>query len=224
MKTLIVAAYNNKVDMTLEFLDTMYRFKGWGNVELVLVNGGCSTKIEHPFITKRIDLDTNIGFCNTLNAGLQYAIDSDADYIFFVGNDSFPIYSEWLGDLIDLHERTGAMMTCPANDNPGMHNYNHLYQESFEDYWTADFFPSIAWLMKREDVKKIGLLDEQYVRTGMYADNDYCIRVRNAGGRIIVSKKILLRHLLSGEGRLLGTGPTDMQVNNEYFIKKWQSK
>jgi GT2 family glycosyltransferase len=224
-KVTIVAAYNTKVEMTIDFLSNLQGYTQGVGIEeyMILVNGGCHTQIEHPFIDKRIDLKTNIGFCNTLNEGLK-AVPEDSDYVFFVGNDSFPISSDWLPKLIELQKQTDAWMVCPANDRPGMTVYNHLYTADKGEYWEANFFPSIAWLMPYDKFKEIGLLDEGYIRTGMYADNDYCDRIKEKNGLIVVSKNILLKHLLSAEGQVLGTGSVDMAINGDYYRNKWHSK
>jgi glycosyltransferase involved in cell wall biosynthesis len=229
-KVAIVSAYNNKIEMTRVFLDTMRQFwpkpaaDGDGSDEIqpwmILVNGGGPEAIEHPFISHRIDLAENRGFCPTLNAGLA-AVPADADYVFFVGNDSFPVDSDWLPRLIRLLEKSGAWMACPANDRPGMKAYRKLWKVKHRHYYEVDFFPSIAWLMRRERVQQIGLLDEGYIRTGMYADNDYCQRIRKAGGKIAVARWIMLRHLCSAEGKVLGTQPADMEVNCGYYESKW---
>jgi GT2 family glycosyltransferase len=224
MKVAIVTAYNNKVDMTIDFLDNLLNvIPGEVSCRVILVNGGNQIKIDHPVVWKRIDLETNIGFCNTLNYGLR-AVPEDSDYVFFVGNDSFPIKDNWLEDLIKLQNKTGAWMVCPANDNPGMNAYAHLYDKDFGEYYEVNFFPSIAWLMPKHNFDTIGLLDEGYIRTGMYADNDYCLRIKSYNGRIIVSKDILLKHLCSAEGKILGTQAADMNINHNYFLKKWWNK
>lgn len=226
MKVAVVSAYNNHVDLTREFLNTMECF--WPPAEkqitphLILVNGGCGTQVSHPFIAERIDLPRNDGFCATLNAGLR-AVPGDADFVFFVGNDSFPVDDAWLPRLISLQQSSGAWMVCPANDRPGMRAYRHLYRLDCGFFWEVDFFPSIAFLMPREHFATVGLLDERFQRTGMYADNDYCRRVRLAGGRIVVSKDIMLRHLLSREGKTLGTQGEDMNINRGIFEEKWGS-
>lgn len=224
MKVAIVSAYNNLPALGIEFLDAMLKHLPPPDyliqTKIIMVNGGCPVKIEHPAIWKRPDLDQNYGFCKVLNVGLK-EIPEDSDFVFFVGNDSFPVDNSWLPRLIDLQRTTGAWMVCPANDNPGMHHYRHFYRESFPEYWEVNFFPSIAWLMPYWRFKQVGLLDEDYPRTGMYADNDYCCRIKKAGGRIIVSKNILLRHLLSAEGKVLGTQSQDMEPCRNIFISKW---
>ncbi len=207
--------------MTKDFLDTMQKYAPLlGQTYMILVNGGGPEKIEHPFIDRRIDLETNEGFCKVLNAGLR-EIPVDTDHVFFVGNDSFPIDDEWLPALIKLQKETGAWMVCPANDKPGMEAYRSLLKVDKGHYWEVDFFPSIAWLMPYDYFLRIGYLDTRFIRTGMYADNDYCSRIKQAGGSIAVSKEILLLHLLSAEGRELGTQGEDMRICGQLYQEKW---
>jgi GT2 family glycosyltransferase len=222
MKVSIVAAYNNKLELTKEFLDNLQDKTKYfiGDTYMILVNGGNPIDIQHPFISKLIRLNTNEGFTKVLNHGLR-AVPEDSDYVFFVGNDSFPVDTDWLDSLILLQKETDAWMVCPANDNPGMHVYTHLYHTEREFYYEVDFFPSIAWLMPYDKFKLTGLLDEGYLGTGMYSDNDYCAMIKSLGGTIIVSKNILLKHLLSAEGREIGSQGRDMSQGLELYIKKW---
>jgi GT2 family glycosyltransferase len=225
MKVTIVCAYNTQVEMTKKFLDTMNittkPFRHHGNqVYMILVNGGCSTKIEHPFINERIDLDENNGFAITVNSGLN-RVPSDSNYIFYVGNDSFALTTTWLEELIELQKKTGAGIVCPANDRPGMEAYRHKYTSEQGDYWTVEMFPSIAYLITKECFDTVGLWDPLFGGAGMYGDDDYCMRTRNAGYSIVVSKNIMLQHLLSQEIKTMNVGE-NMQVNGQKFREKWQ--
>lgn len=228
MKVSIVAAYNTQIDMTNEFLDRME----WSvedeliDIEMILVHGYVAEEpdIKHDFIDKFIRVK-NETFCKTLNKGLE-AVSEDSDYIFFVGNDSFPVEKGWLSKLIKLHIETDAKIVCPANDKPGMAAYKHLYKGESDVAWVCDFFPSVAWLIPSEVFKEIGLLDERYVASCMYVDNDYCMHIQKKYGplQIIVSKDILLEHRVSVEGKILHNNARDMQVNCKIFQEKWSEK
>jgi GT2 family glycosyltransferase len=222
MKITIVCAYNNEIEMTKKFLTNLQEYAPilWNNY-VILVNGGSSVRIEHQFVDKRIDLETNEGFCKTLNAGLK-EVPADTDYVLFTGNDSFPNYELWLPDLVNLQRLTKAWMVCPANDRPGMEVLRRKCKVDRGDYWEVDMFPSIVWLMPYDKFQQIGLLDERFIRTGMYADDDYCRRIRDAGGLIVVSTRIMVPHLLSVEGRALGTQPEDMGINRVKFQEKYE--
>ena len=225
MKVSIVCAYNTQVKMTKDFLDRMkYTTKKFvednNEIEMILVNGGNKEDIVHPFITTLIHLDTNIGFSVTVNEGLK-KVSPDSDYIFYVGNDSFPTYDGWLEDLINLQKDTGAGIVCPANDRPGLNAYKHLYQSETDEYYNVEFFPSIAYLITKKCFDKVGLWDTIFIRSGMYGDNDYCARTRLVGETIIVSKNILLKHLLSQEAPKLFNIDEDMRENHQRYINKW---
>ena len=224
MKLSIVAAYNQKLDMTKDFLQCMYdttkTFREENELEFILVNGGNTIDLEHPIITKLIRLEKNHGFSLTVNEGLRQ-VATDSEYIFYVGNDSFPTYDGWLEDLITLQKDTGAGIVCPSNDRPGLNAYKHLYQSETEFYYNVEFFPSIAYLITKECFDKVGLWDTLYINSGMYGDNDYCARVRLAGETIIVSKNILLKHLLSQESPKLFNIDFDMAENHKRYLDKW---
>lgn len=224
-KVVILSAYNTQIGLTYEFLDTILKFKNTGvKVELVLVNGGSDTKIEHSAISHRLDI-TEKGFAKVFNTGLQFIVDNlKFDYILMLGNDSFPLGDEWLGKLIELQLETGAFVTCPSTTRPPMKDYSHLLLQDNGHYWSVDMFPSIVYLLSRECVETIGFWDEGYTRTGMYGDNDYCKRVRSSGHSIVVSKDIVMEHRLSQESGSTGTIGKDMVVNGEYFRKKWGFK
>jgi len=227
MKVTVVVAYNTQVEMTKDFLETMWEtttnFRKIHKLDLILVNGGCPTDITHDIVTDYVRLEKNIGFAVTVNAGLR-RVPQDTDYVFYVGNDSFPTTTDWLERLILLQIKTQAGIVCPANDRPGMDALAHCYKEEFIDYWTSQFFPSIAYLITKECFDAVGLWDEAFVNSGMYGDNDYCIRTCQAGFKIVVSKDILLLHLLSQEAPKLFNIDVDMSYNEQVLKKKWGLK
>lgn len=207
----IVSAYYKKEDMTREFLDNLQKVTP-EDVEVLLTNAG-STPIDHPFVAERIDLPENKSFSNSMNAGLGRA---KGDFIVVIGNDVFPSEG-WLTGLQELAERTGAMITAPLNDQTLIQQYNTTKQN--EDYYEPDFFPAVLWMLSRECLDKVGLFDEQFL-LGTYEDNDYCRRVEKAGGKVVVSKHITVRHLLSQTMNQFDVQKA-MHDNYDRFVKKW---
>lgn len=205
----IVSAYYNKEEMTKEFLDNLQKVTP--KVEMILVNAN-SKPIEHSFITKRIDLDHNESFANSMNAGLSKA---KGNYVVLIGNDVFPEMG-WLDDLINLAKRTGAYITAPLNNQTNMVNYP---SDSTEEYFTTLMFPAVCWVISRECLDKIGAFDEQF-KPGCYEDNDYCKRVELAGGKIVVDKKTVVKHLVSGTISQFNVSKM-MQDNYKRFMNKW---
>ena len=206
----IVSAYYNKEDMTREFLDNLQKVTP--KCEMILTNAG-SQPIEHPFITKRVDLEENRSFSNSMNAGLK---ESTGDYVCVINNDAFPSEG-WLDNLVALAERTGAWIVSPLNSQTNLASYSHLQQ--FDGYFECDMFPAVCWLIKRECLDKVGLFDEQFA-LGCYEDNDYCRRVLEAGGKIVVDTRTNITHLVS---QTISQFDIQQMMHSNYqrYINKW---
>lgn len=209
MRISVVSAYYNKEDMTRDFLDNLQKVTS--NVEMILTNAG-SQPIEHPFITKRVDLDHNESFSNSMNAALKEAT---GDYVCLLGNDVFPS-EKWLERLVSLANQTGAFITAPVNDKTPLHM---MQGKQFDTYFETDFFPAICWVFSRECLDRVGLFDERFIG-GCYEDNDYARRVKNAGGKTVVDKTTSVSHLLSQTIAQFDIGKL-MQENYDRYHQKW---
>jgi len=209
MRLRIVSAYYNKEDMTRDFLDNLQKVTP--KVEMILTNAG-SKPIDHPFITKRVDLDHNESFSNSMNAALRKA---KGDYVCLLGNDVFPSEG-WIEKLVKLAEDTGAFITSPVNDKTPLHMMNG---KQFDTYFETDFFPAVCWLLSRECIMKVGYFDERFLG-GCYEDNDYAKRVVNAGGKTVVDKTTVVGHLLSQTLAQFDVGQL-MKQNYDLYHQKW---
>lgn len=189
----IISAYYGNEKMTMDFLDNLQEKCRFQDVEMILVNAG-SKPIDHPFITKRIDLEHNISFSNSFNAGLREA---SGQYIVIIGNDGFPTDSNWLRNLQEVLDiRKDVMIVAPTWDKPDFEVYKHLVLLESDKWAIMKMIPAVCWMLRREDYIKIGDLDERFL-VGCYEDNDYCKRVTDLGGRIYVNKEVKIKHLLS---------------------------
>lgn len=207
----IVSAYYKNEQMTKDFLDNLMG-KLPTDTEVILVNAG-SQPITHLLINKLINLKENKSFSNSMNNGIRHA---KGDYICVIGNDVFPDDPEWLDKLLVLAEKTKAFITSPVND---MSNLPMYKLEKKEDYYEADMFPAVCWLMSRECLDKVGLFDEQF-EVGTYEDDDYCKRVHEVGGKIVLSP-VSVRHLLSQTLKLFDVGKV-MADNRVKYENKWK--
>lgn len=221
----IVVAYNTQVAMTKEFLSAMKKTTRSKklNVTCTLVHGyvGDEEDIKHPFVTQFIKVKNN-GFCETINAGLN-VVSKDVDYVFCVGNDSFPLENGWLNKLIEAHEETEGAIICPLATAPTEKQMSSHFKVTNEKYHRGDFMPSIAYLIPRRTLDEVGVFDESFTGAGYYADNDYCKRVCNKLGShsIVTVRGVTLEHRLSVEGKALGT-TNHMSMNRKQFEEKWK--
>ena len=212
----IVSAYYGNEDMTVEFLDNLQdKCKGY-DIEMILVNSA-SKQINHPFVDKYVYLPINMSFSNSMNAGLKEAT---GKYIIIIGNDGFPVSNNWIEELISTFDKfSDAMIVTPIWDRPNFSAYKHLVIYDSITYAEMKMIPAVCWMLKKEDMDKVGLFDERFL-IGCYEDDDYCKRVHNIGGKVYVNKGVKLRHLLSQTiGKL--DYPGAMKANAERFRIKW---
>lgn len=87
----------------------------------------------------------------------------------------------------------------------------------------VDFAPFIAYYLKREVIDRVGLLDERFVDYG-WDDKDYCLRVRMAGYRIVLTDKVVFKHgFHAPECNTYSRKGMDRSLkgSNEVFANKW---
>lgn len=217
----IVTAYYKNEAMTKDWLENI-RDKVDPDDEVIVVNAGSDlidvSVYGHNFI--RVDLPMNRSFSNSMNAGLKEA---RGDYFCIIGNDGFPVDHNWLDKLIEAQARTGADIVSPEPTNPKLNTYNSKIIKRTKEYWYYSMFPAICWFMPRYVVDSIGYFDEQFL-IGCYEDDDYCRRVRNKGGDIIVVPGVMVRHLLSQTvGQHFNLGQI-MSQNRKRYEDKWRLK
>lgn len=212
MKVSLVSAYYQNELMTQDFLNNL-KDKLPKDCEVILVNAG-SEPIENPIITKRIDLPENQSFSNSFNAGIKVA---QGEYVCIINNDAFPTSTDWLDKLLLLAKKATAFIVSPQNNKSILINYKILAEA--KDYYEVAFYPAVCWLISRECLDKVGLFDEQFIG-GNYEDNDYLERVHQTGGKLLLTKDIIINHLGSQTISLLDNQKL-MFENYQRFINKW---
>jgi len=219
----IVSAYTGKEREGLieEFLDNI---EVPSYAELIIVNAG-GEPVKNDKITKLISLKENKSFSNSFNKGIMSA---NGDYIVIINIDCLPTPKNWLWQMIRLMIGTGASIISPTYTYPSPELYKHVVIKEEDDYYKVSFYPAICWLIKKSVIEEIGLFDERF-SYGCYEDNDYCKRVINNGGKILVNKNLKFKHY-GGETMTKIIGDKNSEEwkkviikNKEEFDKKWCS-
>lgn len=190
-------------------------------IEIVLVDNG-STKKESRSLAKTspdvlLHYRSMIGYAAANNAGIAA---SHGEYVLLLNNDAWPTRRGWDARLISvLRNVPDAMLvapTCPRTSWVDQHAFGPQADDcALIDTHNVAF---VAVMMQRSTIDAIGPLDEQF-RVGAYEDDDYCRRIRQAGGKILVDPATYFFHV--GSVTMYQYYPTVLPGNKERFENKW---
>jgi len=206
--TIIILNWNGAEDTIkcVESFPNLY----YPNYGFIVVDNGSTDdsvkKIKERFsdITL-IETGKNLGYTGGNNAGIRYAMNNEAKYVFIVNNDTQLVNQDCLQELVKKMEEDPSIgIMGPKVLNPGGHVQDTILftptllncvKESLglrlgtrkpKDYnipQQVEAVSGVCWLIKREVIEKVGLLDEDYF---MYTEEqDYCYRARRAGWKIM---------------------------------------
>jgi GT2 family glycosyltransferase len=148
----------------------------------------------------------------TFNRGLKLA---QGAYCVLIASDIF-VSEEWDSRLLAEMERTNAWMVAPYlsfADSPSQVWSFPLVKNSFEPV-TVTFNLN---LLSRECIERIGGLDERF--SGCFNDIDYLVRIRRAGGRVVISDVGHITHL--GKGTTSKFTLVNYERDHSRFIEKY---
>jgi GT2 family glycosyltransferase len=93
---------------------------------------------------------------------------------------------------------------------------------NFNNHHEMNKLIGFCMMMKKEAINKIGLLDENFL-IGNFEDDDYCIRLRKAGYKLILCNDTFIHHF--GSVSFKNTPGLDIfeisKINEEKFKNKW---
>lgn len=196
----IILNWNGKVD-TLECLNSLHTVS-YKNYQVVIVDNGsidasASTfKANYPALTV-IETGQNLGYAEGNNVGIRYALESGADYILLLNNDTTvaPDFLDQLG------------LAAQQNTKSGVFGAVLLYMNQPDTIWFAgarwnnetlafdypaqdqklpsaietetDYACGAALFFSVDVVHAIGLLDPRFFLS--WEESDWCFRARSAG-------------------------------------------
>jgi GT2 family glycosyltransferase/predicted Zn-dependent protease len=215
--------------------------------ELILVDNGSTDEtpalleevrgMPGPLRVEVVRNDTNRGFAAACNQGLAKA---QGRYLVLLNNDTV-VTPGWLDGLIRwaLHEWSpgGGVGLVGAVTNYGrppqqvVGDYADL--AGLEDFAArnrrdhageaaeAERLGGFCLLMRRDVYEEVEGFDEQY-RVGFFEDDDLCVRVRQAGYRLLAALDVFIHHSGSRTFAALGIDPKEqLRENFARFKAKW---
>jgi GT2 family glycosyltransferase len=178
--------------------------------------------------------DTNYGFAKANNQGIER---STGDYLVLLNNDTI-VPQGWLSRLL-WHLRdpevglVGPFTNFAGNEariEAPYRTWAEMEAFASENVWKSDqqvadihMLAMFCVAMRREVFEEVGPLDEQF-GVGMFEDDDYSMRGRQAGYRIICAADVFVHHFgQAAFGKLIRSGDYDrlFDENRRKFEAKW---
>jgi hypothetical protein len=219
----VVLTYNGRED-TLRCLDSLSQ-TDWTPLSVVLVDNASgdgtaeAVHTQYPSVTV-LEQDDNLGFAEGNNVGMRHALESGADYVFALNNDTIlaPDAITWCVETAQQHEDTGAV--CPliyflqppdliwyagADFDPrrarsgGMLGYREADRGQHTTGGETGRVAGAAVLFPRQVLEQVGLFESGLFL--QYEDVEWSLRARQAGYRIYFTPEAKIWHAVSA-----GTG------------------
>ncbi len=242
--SIIIPSYNN-IKILHKCLDSIWKKTAYPHYEVIVVDNGSDGAIvdflkdlssKEPRL-KVIFNKKNLGFAKANNIGI--AIAKDSEYIVLLNDDTVVTHG-WLGRLIWYLQQPNIKLVGPvtnwtANEariDVDYKNLNGLDEFArrycLQHQRQAFELPMLAMYcvaMKKELIDEIGLLDERF-GLGMFEDDDFSLRVRKAGGRVICAEDVFIHHWGRATLSRLKQSEYDalFEENRNKFEQKWGIK
>ncbi|WP_234119713.1 glycosyltransferase [Clostridium hydrogenum] len=236
MLTSIIILTYNKLNYTKQCIESIRNNTAKSSYELIIVDN-CSNDGTKEWLKSQKDIitifnDKNLGFPKGCNQGIKI---SNGESILLLNNDVV-VTENWLSNLTTClyssHE-IGAVSSvsnsCPYYQTietdyrsiEEMQSFATNYNISDSNKWEGRLkLIGFCMLIKREVIKKIGLLDEIF-SPGNYEDDDYSIRIREAGYKLMLCNDTFIHHY-GGTSFKENKGYSKLLKNNEAkFKEKW---
>ena len=223
-------------------LDAVALNTSWPRYEIILVDNNSSdgTKeilARYQSADKRIRLipqSENLGFAAANNLAAQVA---RGEYIVFLNPDTI-VSPGWVGRLIrhcELDPTIGAVAAVTnfsGNETKIKVDYGNVTEmhkfamdlaaEKQNQSTAIDVAPLYCVVVPRGVWRKVGELDPGF-QVGMFEDDDFSLRIREAGYRVIAAEDCFVHHF--GNGSFSKLAPEDalriFEENRQRFERKW---
>ena len=239
--SIVVLCYNGLEETTRPCLESIIANTPLDSNELIVVDNASAdgtaaylSTFASQHSNVRIQLnDTNKGYAGGNNDGIKLA---KGQYIILLNNDTL-VSQGWLDKLLKLfNQQPEVGLIGPVTNSAGNEQrveLDGLNERSFEAIADAYierqkgiwFFTEklgfFCVAMRGSVPEKIGYLDEKF-GIGMFEDDDYCLRARQAGFRLAVVEDCFVYHKGSVSFKKLATSDylEIFNRNRSYFFKK----
>lgn len=211
-----------------------YRF------EIIVVDNGSETPL--PLLGDRqVRLADNLPYGAAVTAGIGVA-DKAVPYLLLLNNDTVIIQGEWLTNLLTrlrgqyIYAAVGPKQITPIgtiyhteigfDDNRVPYHLWLGFAHDRPEVQTEKDVLALNFgcvLLRRELFEKVGGFDRQFDMAGNYEDIDLCLRLRQAGHKLMFTPSSNIIH--AGAQTLAQDkkrSDESIRVNRERFVNKWK--
>ncbi|WP_366923002.1 glycosyltransferase [Metallumcola ferriviriculae] len=236
LTSIVILTYNN-LEYSKLCIDSIRKYTAIDSYELIVVDNhsadGTVQWLKEQRDIRCIFNKENYGFPKGCNQGIQIAA---GDSILLLNNDTV-VTPNWLDNLkaaLDSSKDIGAVgavtnscsnyQVVPAQytNLEEMFRFANKYNVSDANKWEERLrLVGFCMLIRKEVVDKVGLLDEQFT-PGNFEDDDYSLRVRQAGYRLLLCKDTFIHHFGSASfGKRSEAYNQLLRTNSKKFQAKW---
>lgn len=226
-------------------LDSIWAKTLYPNFEVIVVDNGTQPDIVEYLETtakteprlKFILNGENLGFARANNIGIRAAADSE--YVVLLNDDTL-VTLGWLGKMIRYLENPEVGLVGPVTNWAGnearididysrIEDMDDFARRYMEEHESRSFdIPMLAMYcvaMRKKLLDEVGLLDEQF-GIGMFEDDDFSLRVRKTGYRVICVEEVFIHHWGQASFGKIDQGSYDrlFEENRKKFEAKWGRK
>ena len=238
MKTSIIILSYNNLNLTQNCIESIRKYTNKNNYELIVIDNNSDEETVE-YLRNQDDLicifnQENKGFAGGCNQGMKIA---SGDNVLLLNNDTI-VTPNWLDNLLTAlysDDDIGAVgpitnycsnyqqVSLPVNPQMDNDEFFKNFNKSDKNKWEERLrLIGFCLLIKKEVVQKIGYLDELFA-LGNYEDDDYCLRIRKIGYRLLLCKDTFIFHVGSASFSKLKLEKFNkiLEENREKFINKW---
>jgi len=241
--SIIILTYNN-LAYNKGVLESIRRYTKPETYEVVMVDN-LSTDGTREWLKEQLDIkvilnDENAGFPKGCNIGIAAAEESND--ILLLNND-IEVTHNWLENLqialysdskigavqgLDAHHfrdtlnEKGETIDFAAKDTSAIHQFAIHNNKSDSSHWKyTNFLTGYCFLIKRNVLNRVGLLDERF-SPGNFEDDDLSCRILAAGYYLLRCYDCFIHHFGSQSFRKDESKYWKLiDINSKKFIDKW---
>jgi GT2 family glycosyltransferase/glycosyltransferase involved in cell wall biosynthesis len=238
--SVIVLTFNN-LDYTRLCLTSIYEKTDYPNYEVVVVDNASSDgtrEFLQEFVKDKSNIhlslnSANEGFARGNNIGATIA---SGDILVFLNNDTV-ITRDWLKGLVRYLRNLDIGLVGPVTNWSGNEtripvDYSTIKEmDNFAERYTSEhagksfeirMLPFLCVAMRRSLFEEVGPLDENF-GIGMFEDDDYALRVKAKGYRVICAEDIFIHHWGKASFSIIDSEKVQrlFEENQRKFESKW---